>query len=56
MDALGQHPSCESKLHHRLLITHLGRNKLNSALILVPETKSKMILCSGDENYFESLE
>lgn len=56
MNALLLHPSCEGKLYHRLLITHLGRNKLDTVLILIPEIKSKMILCFGDENYIKSVE
>lgn len=56
MNALLQHPSCESKLYHRLLITHLGRNKLDTVLTLIPEIKSKMLLCSGDENYIKCVE
>lgn len=56
MNVLLNHPSCESKLYHRLLVTHLGRNKLNTILILTVEIKSKIILCSGDENYVKSME
>lgn len=56
MNALLQHPSCESKLYHRLLITHLGRNRLDTVLILIAEIKSKIIPCSGDENSIKSME
>lgn len=41
---------------HRLLITPLGRKELDAVLILIPEIKSRMILCAEDENHHKPME